>query len=74
MRWSQAFIPTLRDDPTDAEAASHKLLVRAGFIRQLMAGVYTLLPLAYRSRRKIQQIIEEEFPDQYCWLSAYFLF
>ncbi|MDJ0664354.1 MAG: proline--tRNA ligase [Acidimicrobiia bacterium] len=60
MRWSQAFIPTLRDDPTDAEAASHKLLVRAGFIRQLMAGVYTLLPLAYRSRRKIQQVIEEE--------------
>lgn len=60
MRWSKAFIPTLRDDPTDAEAASHKLLVRAAFIRQLMAGVYTLLPLAYRSRRKIQQIIEEE--------------
>lgn len=60
MRWSQAFIPTLRDDPTDAEAVSHKLLVRAAFIRQLMAGVYTLLPLAYRSRRKIQRIIEEE--------------
>lgn len=60
MRWSQAFIPTLRDDPTDAEAVSHKLLVRAAFIRQLMAGVYTLLPLAYRTRRKIQQIIEEE--------------
>lgn len=60
MRWSQAFIPTLRDDPADAEAVSHRLLVRAAFIRQLMAGVYTLLPLAYRSRRKIQQIIEEE--------------
>ncbi len=60
MRWSQAFIPTLRDDPADAEAASHRLLVRAAFIRQLMAGVYTLLPLAYRSRRKIQQVIEEE--------------
>lgn len=60
MRWSKAFIPTLRDDPTDAEAVSHKLLVRAAFIRQLMAGVYTLLPLAYRSRRKIQRIIEEE--------------
>ncbi len=60
MRWSKAFIPTLRDDPTDAEAVSHKLLIRAAFIRQLMAGVYTLLPLAYRSRRKIQQIIEEE--------------
>lgn len=60
MRWSQSFIPTLRDDPTDAEAVSHRLLVRAAFIRQLMAGVYTLLPLAYRSRRKIQTIIEEE--------------
>jgi prolyl-tRNA synthetase len=60
VRWSQAFIPTLRDDPTDAEAVSHKLLVRAAFVRQLMAGVYTLLPLAYRSRRKIEQIIEEE--------------
>ncbi|MDX2344105.1 MAG: proline--tRNA ligase [Acidimicrobiia bacterium] len=60
MRWSKAFIPTLRDDPTDAEAVSHKLLVRAAFIRQLMAGVYTLLPLAYRSRRKIRKIIEEE--------------
>ncbi|MDJ0924706.1 MAG: proline--tRNA ligase, partial [Acidimicrobiia bacterium] len=60
MRWSQAFIPTLRDDPADAEAASHRLLVRAGFIRQLMAGVYTLLPLAFRSRRKIRRIIEEE--------------
>ncbi len=60
MRWSKAFIPTLRDDPTDAEAASHKLLVRAAFIRQLMAGVYTLLPLAFRARRKIRKIIEEE--------------
>ena len=60
MRWSQAFIPTLRDDPTDAEAVSHKLLTRAGFIRQLMAGVYTLLPLAYRSRAKMRRIIEEE--------------
>ncbi len=60
MRWSQAFIPTLRDDPADAEAVSHKLLIRAAFIRQLMAGVYTLLPLAYRSRRKIRRIIEEE--------------
>lgn len=60
MRWSQSFIPTLRDDPTDAEAVSHRLLIRAAFIRQLMAGVYTLLPLAYRSRRKIQRIIEEE--------------
>jgi prolyl-tRNA synthetase len=60
VRWSKAFIPTLRDDPADAEAVSHRLLVRAAFIRQLMAGVYTLLPLAYRVRRKIRRIIEEE--------------
>lgn len=60
MRWSSAFIPTLRDDPADVEAASHKLLVRAGFIRQLMAGVYSLLPLAVRVRDKIGRIIKEE--------------
>ena len=60
MRWSQAFIPTLRDDPADAEAVSHKLLVRAGYIRQLMAGVYSLTPLAVRVRHKIEGIIREE--------------
>ena len=60
MRWSQAFIPTLRDDPTDAEAASHRLLVRGGYIRQLMSGVYSLLPLGYRVRSKIIAIIREE--------------
>ncbi|NNC74449.1 MAG: proline--tRNA ligase [Acidimicrobiia bacterium] len=60
MRWSQAHIPTLRDDPSDAEAISHRLLVRAGYIRQLMAGVYSLLPLAYRVRSKVWNIISEE--------------
>jgi prolyl-tRNA synthetase len=60
MRWSDAFIPTLRDDPAEADAASHRLLVRAGFIRQLMAGVYSLLPLAFRSRGRIDRIIREE--------------
>ena len=60
MRWSQAFIPTLRDDPADAEAVSHKLLLRAGFARQLMAGVYSLLPLGRRSFRKVETIIREE--------------
>ncbi len=60
LRWSQAFIPTLRDDPAEAEAVSHKLLVRAGFIRQLMAGSYSLLPPAMRVRAKIMQIIREE--------------
>jgi len=60
VRWSNTFIPTLRDDPADAEAVSHKLLVRAGFMRQLMAGVYSLLPLGQRVSRKIQNIIREE--------------
>ncbi len=60
MRWSQAFIPTLRDDPTDAEAVSHKLLVRGGYIRQLMSGVYSMLPLGQRVREKVMSIIREE--------------
>ena len=60
MRWSHAFIPTLRDDPADAEAVSHKLTVRAGLVRQLMAGAWSLLPVAYRVRQKIRRIIEEE--------------
>lgn len=60
LRWSQAFIPTLRDDPADAEAASHKLLVRAGYMRQLMSGVYSMLPLGQRVREKVMRIIREE--------------
>ena len=60
MRWSQLFIPTLREEPANVEAISHKLLVRAGFIRQLTAGVYSLLPLAQRVRLKIVNIIREE--------------
>ena len=60
MRWSTLFIPTLREDPADAEVTSHRLLVRAGYIRQLTAGVYSLLPLAQRVRLKVIQIIREE--------------
>ncbi|HEX7993076.1 MAG TPA: aminoacyl--tRNA ligase-related protein, partial [Streptosporangiaceae bacterium] len=60
MRWSQLHIPTLRDDPADADAVSHRLLLRAGFIRQLMAGHYSLLPLGVRVRAKVMQIIREE--------------
>lgn len=60
MRWSQAFIPTLRDDPADAEAVSHRLLVRGGFIRRLSAGHYSMLPLGARVRSKIDRIIREE--------------
>ncbi len=60
MRWSQAFIPTLREDPAGAEAISHKLLQRGGYIRQLTAGVYILLPLAQRVRLKVIEIIRQE--------------
>jgi prolyl-tRNA synthetase len=60
LRWSQAFIPTLRDDPADAEASSHKLLVRAGFIRQLSSGIYSLLPLGFRVCHKITEIVRRE--------------
>jgi len=60
VRWSEAFIPTLRDDPADSEAVSHKLLVRGGYMRQLMAGVYSMLPLGQRVRTKVMAIIKEE--------------
>ena len=59
-RWSQLFIPTLREAPADAEVASHKFLVRAGYIRQLVAGVYSYLFLANRSFNKIMNIVREE--------------
>ena len=60
MHWSQMHIPTLRDDPADAGAPSHRLLLRAGYIRQLMAGHYSLLPLALRVRAKVIEIIRQE--------------
>src|SRR6266508_2347376 len=60
MRWSRSLIPTLRDDPADAEAVSHKLMVRAGLVRQLAAGIYVYLPLGQRVLEKINAIIREE--------------
>ena len=60
MRASHLFLPTLRDDPGDAEAVSHKLLVRGGFIRQVSAGLWSFTPLGWRVHRKIEQIIREE--------------
>jgi prolyl-tRNA synthetase len=59
-RASQLFLPTLRDAPADAEAVSHKLLVRGGFIRQVAAGLWTYLPLGWKVHRKIEEIIREE--------------
>ncbi len=60
MRWSKTFIPTLRDNPADAEVPSHQLLIRAGFIRQLAAGIYSYLPLGQRTMLKVMSIIREE--------------
>lgn len=60
MRWSRLHIPTLRDDPAEAEVVSHRLLLRAGFVRQLSAGLYCYLYLAKRSLHKIEQIVREE--------------
>jgi prolyl-tRNA synthetase len=59
-RASQLFLPTLRDDPADADVASHKLLARGGFIRQVSAGVWTYMPLGWRVHQKVVQIIREE--------------
>ena len=60
MRWTQTYIPTLRDDPAEAEIVSHRLLVRAGYIRKLAAGVYNYLPLMQRVLLKITEIVREE--------------
>ena len=60
MRLSQLFFTTLRDDPSDAEMDSHRLLVRAGYVRQLGSGIYSLLPLGFRVNKRVEQIIREE--------------
>jgi prolyl-tRNA synthetase len=60
VRWTRSLIPTLRDDPADAEAISHKLMVRAGLVRQLAAGIYVYLPLGLRVIEKVNAIIREE--------------
>lgn len=60
MRASQLFMPTLKEDPSDAEAASHKLLVRGGFVRQFASGIYLFLPLGWRVMNRVNRIIREE--------------
>ncbi len=60
MRWSRTLIPTVKEDPADAEVVSHKLLIRAGMIRQLSRGIYDYLPLALKVLRKIEAIVREE--------------
>jgi prolyl-tRNA synthetase len=60
MRLSQLFFTTLRDDPSDAEMPSHRLLLRAGYVRQLGSGLYSLLPLGFRVTQRVEQVIREE--------------
>jgi len=63
MQWTQTFIPTLREDPQEAEIDSHKLMLRAGLIRKLGGGLYTFLPLGFRVLKKIENIIREEMDN-----------
>ena len=65
-RFSQTFLPTLKDPPSDAEAVSHKLMVRAGLIRQLGAGLWTYLPAGWRVHRKVEAVIREEMEGIGC--------
>ena len=60
MRMSKLLMPTLREVPSEAEITSHKLMLRAGLIRKLAAGVYSYLPLGLRSEKKVEQIVREE--------------
>jgi prolyl-tRNA synthetase len=60
MRLSRLYVPTLRDDPAEAEIASHRLLLRAGFVRKVAAGIYTTLPMGERTMAKIEAIVREE--------------
>ncbi|MBD3348273.1 MAG: proline--tRNA ligase [Candidatus Eisenbacteria bacterium] len=60
MRWSKALIPTHKEDPSDAETTSHKLMIRAGLMRKLTSGVYSYLPLGWRTIRKVETIVREE--------------
>jgi prolyl-tRNA synthetase len=60
MRWSETFIPTTKEDPSDADSTSHKLCIRAGLIRPLSAGIFSFLPLGWRVLRKVEEIIRDE--------------
>ena len=60
MLYSRLLIPTLKEDPAEAEVISHKLMMRAGMIRKIAAGIYTYLPLGWRTVRKVAEIIRQE--------------
>jgi prolyl-tRNA synthetase len=63
VRWSSLFIPTLRDAPAEADAVSHRLLVRGGFMRQLQSGHYSMLPLGWKVHQKVGEVIRQEMDD-----------
>src|SRR5438270_4716581 len=60
MRWSRAFLPVLKESPSDAQIVSHKLMLRAGLVRQTAAGIYSWLPLGFRVLKNIERIVREE--------------
>ncbi len=60
MRWSKCFIPTLREEPAEAEVISHKLLLRAGMVRKIASGIYTFLPLGFKALKKVENIVRQE--------------
>jgi len=66
MRWTESLIPTLKEDPQDAEVISHKLMVRGGFIRKLVAGAYSYLPMGFKVIENIKRIIREELDSRGC--------
>ena len=66
MRWSRAFLPVLKESPSDAQIVSHKLMLRAGLVRQTAAGIYAWLPLGFRVLKKIEQIVREEMTRAGC--------
>ncbi len=63
MRMSNLYMPTLRENPSEAELVSHQLLLRSGMIRSLVSGVYTYLPLGFRVIKKIEKIVREEMDN-----------
>ena len=66
MRLSSYFLPTLKENPSEAQIVSHRLMLRAGMIRQSSAGIYSWLPLGYRTLRRIEQIVREEMDAAGC--------
>ncbi len=70
MRQSKMLIPTLREVPNDAEVLSHQIFIRAGYIRQVSAGIYSYLPLANRVLEKLKRIMREEFEKDRCGRDA----